>query len=389
MDVRTALRLSVRVLLGVLLLVILLVAGWGLTHRDEARGLRTALVVASELEDVPGSAVARWGTDAPRATVVRQVGDLPATLTQPADGSSHPAVALLVPNGTTAEEARDAANLQRGLARAGLAAWAVRTPNPGSGLASDDSQQRLEAALLAIANDPTSRDSKLSLVATGSLGSQALVAAGTPELRSAIRGVVAVQPVADLRGVLQLAVTGITVGANGIERQHPAASDVRTVAGRSVVEVLQAHAEANESRLLDAVLEEAARSDDPIATLRGVPASALTPTLRQVRAVLDATDTAGFAAAWDVLPADLRADAESASPTSVAREIDARVLLLVPVDDSAWPSEDASRLQERLPNVRLVESDVLDPGASVEQLELGDVRSLAAALGWWLAEAGG
>ncbi|MCZ4495560.1 MAG: hypothetical protein JWM25_143, partial [Thermoleophilia bacterium] len=42
-----------------------------------------------------------------------------------------------------------------------------------------------------------------------------------------------------------------------------------------------------------------------------------------------------------------------------------------------------------LPNVRLVESDVLDPGASVEQLELGDVRSLAAALGWWLAEAGG
>ncbi|MCZ4496708.1 MAG: hypothetical protein JWM25_1291, partial [Thermoleophilia bacterium] len=77
MDVRTALRLSVRVLLGVLLLVILLVAGWGLTHRDEARGLRTALVVASELEDVPGSAVARWGTDAPRATVVRQVGDLP------------------------------------------------------------------------------------------------------------------------------------------------------------------------------------------------------------------------------------------------------------------------------------------------------------------------
>jgi hypothetical protein len=384
------LRILLRLLVGGLLLLLLVAAAWWATHRDEVRGLRAALVVATELEQVPvASRIARWGTDEPRPTVVRTAGDLPATLTRPADGDNHPAVVLLVPNGTTEAEGTDLGKVQRGLARAGFAAWAVRAPDPGEGLGTAAGQLRLEAALQAVSSDPSTTGRGISIIAAGPLASQALVAAGDEKVGRLVRGVVAVQPVADLRGVVQLAVTGVTVDADGTQRRHPAADGVRGDAGRAIVDVLRTHISGGSGAAIDAALDAAAASDDPIAALRQLPAAALPPQVAQVRAVLDASDVGSFARAWEALPADLRADADAISPTAVAARTDARVLLVVPRRDEAWPGEDADRLAAMLDDARLVTTDVLDSSGATGDISVDDAREVGEALGWWLDGARG
>lgn len=382
---RTFLRRSFLITAGLAVLVVLVVGVWWVTHREESRGMRAAVLVASEFEQIPvATRIARWGSDEPEPTDVREVGGLPATLVRPGAGHAAPAMVLLVPEGTTAAEGADVVAVQRGLARAGASAWAFRTPDLGASMGTEASQERIERAVQEIARDTTTKDRHVALIAVGPQASQALVAAARPDLRAAVRGVVAVQPVADLRGAVQLAVTGITIDADGTQRQLTEASPARLDAARALVAVVRTHVPEDAPSLVTRIVDRAERSTDPIGELRSIPARLLTDDLRPIRAVLDASDVASFTTAWNALPADLRAEADAVSPSTGAADISARVLLVTPTDDSAWPGADADRLHAALDDSRRLETSLFGPGSSDVDITFADARRLGRELGWWL-----
>ncbi|MCW2974106.1 MAG: hypothetical protein JWN72_2379, partial [Thermoleophilia bacterium] len=220
-------------------------------------------------------------------------------------------------------------------------------------------------------------------------------AAADPRLRRSVRAVLAVQPVADVPGLVRLAVTGQARGAGGVDAAHASAARVRGDVGRAIVQLVR-----DRSGELDddtaGALDEVGRSDDPIAAFARLPTQYLDTDLRAIQAVLGATDPRAFDAAWKLLPADLLATTGALSPSAVADQVAARVLIVEPERDSAYPAADGARLARSLPHARVRTTDLISgtailgtetSGAAVGDPTRAQVQALLSDVTWWLEAA--
>ncbi len=376
------------VLIVVVLVVVSAVAGgiWLATHRDEARAWRQVTTIGAQLTDLGavdglGERLARDTTPAKAVTV----GALPSTLVAPGDGEpAHPAVALLVPEGTDGTEERRVRDVQHALASARMSAWAVRVPSDEDALVDPTAAVRVEGALGAIAAHPSTSDRHVSVLAIGPTASLVLVAAADGAIADDIEAIVAVQPIADVRGLVGLATTGAFVDETGRVRRVEARPELRESAGRAVLQTVRRELP-KEGRVVDALLDAAEASPDPIAALKVLPDSAAGPRLAPILAVLRTESPAEFDAAWDRLPESFRTAALERSPLPIASRVRARVLVVQATDDE-WARSDVARLASTLPDARTLEVDAADPAGLVDDPRaIRDVLSVSA---WWLQRAG-
>ena len=358
-------------LLAVLLVVVLVAAGiWAATHRDQARALRQAATIGGALSGVDRleSIAARLAQDTEPARR-EDAGAFPATLVAAGDGARHPAIVVLVPDGTTAVEERNLRDAQHAIAGAGLAAWTVRVPITDRALVDDAAERRLAAALDAIAAHPATADRAVSVVAFGPTASLTLAVAATSSDARDLRAVIAVQPLIDI-GAL-------------VEHRAELSPELRARVGRALVEVVRQEVGPT-SPLVASLLEVAVESDDPLSALQSIPPRAAGPRLAPMLAVLQSDSTAGFDAAWDQLPQAIRDTALRNSPITFADEVDARVLVVDTTDDP-WLRAEAERLQEELDDARVVAIDASTAGRVDDELGVREALSVSA---WWLRAAG-
>ncbi len=384
------LRFLKRVLLTVIVVAIVVFVvgiGWVLTHRDDARAWRQVSTIAAGLVDLGGTSEAAGEWLAVDTTAAREVaaGTLPATLVRPDDDdAADPAIVLLVPEGTTGAEEQRVREAQHAIAGAGLSAWAVRVPGGADALVDAAGYEALAGSLAAIASHDTTEDERVSVVAAGPIASLVLVAAASDDLREQIRAVVAVQPIADVRGIVSLATTGSYVRADGRAVRVELSPELRESAGRAVFQAIRADLP-DGGPVLEPLLDAAEASDDPLAALELVPPDVAGPELRPLLDVARAETPAEFDAAWDRLPSSFRDAAGERSPLPFAGQVQARVLA-VQASEEAWAQEDVARLADALPDARTLELDPEDPGSVVD--DPAAVRDLLSVSGWWMRRAG-
>lgn len=382
------LRILLRAALLVAVVALLVAAAWVLANREQARGLRQAFVVVATARDIPvASALVRRLTRSPRQATAREAAGLPALRVLPLDSrrEAFPTIVLLVPDATTRGELAGIRRVQRGLSRAGVAAWTLRVPDPGFALGNQAQLERLVDALAAVCDADTTREGTIGIVAAGALASQALVAAAHVRARECVDAVLAVQPVADVQGFVRLAVTGTVRDEHGRDVPHPAAGSLRPAAGRAIVRAVRTGSSAPRP-LLDRILIAAERSPDPLATLSVVPPHLLPPDLRAAVAVMSSTDPRAFDRAWRRLPQHVQQAAARLSPSSVAGRIQARVLLVVPRDEQAHPETDSRLLVRRIDDARLHRTRLLDRREAA--IGFDELRASLEAVGWWMEHAG-
>lgn len=337
--------------------------------RDDVRAWRQAIVVggiAREADDVGASVARRLGGDV-GPLVRRDLRGLPATVVAPSRPGAAPAVVLVVPAGTDAADEQRVLGLQRGLAAAGIAGWAVRVPSEDDLV--DDPDAILAGVLEAIAADPGTRDRRVSVIASGAAASIILSRASALPPGVDVPAVVAVEPLADLRALVRDALVDPSV--------DPA---LRARVGRLLVRAARDEVEGAGGSIATAVLDAAARSEDPIAALRRLPPQATSGRLRTIVDVLQARDRASFDTAWSALPQDLRARVAAVSPLASAGSVDARVLIVDVAGAGADELGDGRALTgafEDARRLRVPADGSLPP--------LGELLSVSA---WWLQRAG-
>ncbi len=360
------------VLCVLVLLAILAAVTWYATNRDEARPLRQSLVIATALaEDVPGAWLGEWLADDTTAARVVEVGSSPATLVTPRGDEAHPAIVMLVPERASELELARVRDVQHAIASAGLSAWAVRVARDQDLLAHADARDRVIAALDDVAHHETTRDGRMSIIATGLAASLALTAAVPDNEHREPRAVLAVQPVADVPDLVATAVA------------DPTETTLRTQVGHALVRVARATGDVPDgipSRLLDA----ADTSPDPLAALAAMPRGIAPPKVRQLFDVLRAGDREQVLQAWRRLPPDVRAAADAVSPILVADRIDVRVLVVTPTDPAF--AQQGRRLVDAIPEADLRLVDATDPSTLVD--EASEVRDAIELSAWWLRIAG-
>lgn len=345
---------------------------WVLTHRDQARGYRQAVVIAARLSDSSSALRAVAPIDSgvqPVATTM--LGRYPATHVKPAGSEPAPAVVLFVPNGTTTANERHIVRVQRAYAAAGIAAWAVRVPAVDVILASEQSSRIVEEIVTRIAVDEGARPGHISIVAAGPVASLALrAAAGDGPGSDEIRAIIAIQPIADLRVLIRRALTDPTFDP-----------DLRRDAGRALARAARSRV-GDRSRIAALLLDNARASDDPIATLRAIPPQVVPASVAGIMTALRATTPAQFDQAWPNTPAGLRASVDRSSPLPIVDRIDARVLLVDDADPGSITRSDVAALADRLDDARTITIDADDPASSI------GVRELLGVSAWWLQRAG-
>jgi hypothetical protein len=367
-------RRTIRVGAIVLLAGLVAAAAWAATHRDELRAWRQAAVIGASLDaDRSGGDSRIVGVLGSETTpIVRATaGELPATLTEPVGVERDaPVIALVVPDGTSRIEERDIADAQRALAAAGFRAWAIRVPAMGQLLTSDAAGDQLVAAIAAIDESESGAggDSGVAVVAVGPAASIVLHEVATGALRGRVPAVVAVLPVADVRSLLRRALTDPEID-----------EELRVDAGRAIT-LASARLVDDRSTIATQLLDAAARSDDPIRSLRAIPRRFAPRALDPVFALLDSTTPGEFDEAWAALPVRLRTLVERHAPLPVAAEVEARVLLVDDPAQRAAVRDGVAQLEGELPDSRVVQV----PG-SIEQ---ADVRELLGVSAWWLQRAG-
>jgi hypothetical protein len=351
-------------------LLVLVGAAWVATNREQARALRQATTIGLHLAAASGAGNSRLGSilggDVQPARV-QQVGGLPATVVAPRSDVPAPAIVLLVPGGTTPAEDRATADAQRAIAAAGLMGWAVRVPSVDQLLLDEDAAAQVARLLADIAADRRTRDGRVSVLATGAVASIALRAAAE-EIDAEIPAIVALQPIADARSLVRRALTDPTIDPQ-LRRDAG-----RAIAGAALRELDGANP------WLRVLVDQAGRSDDPIAALRAIPDEAVSGPLRAVLTVTRATDQQAFDAAWAQLPEQLRSAVERHTPLAVAPQVSARVLL---VDDPTQPA--AARDGIELLHAQLRDARIV---SLADRERMYRMRELLGVSAWWLRRAG-
>lgn len=360
----------IRLLLLLLVVALLVAAAIGLlAARDHARAWRQAIIVGgiARGEDDLAATVARGLGGEIGPVEQRELQGLPATLVAPRGADRVPAVVVIVPNGTAAREERRIVDLQRGLAAAGIAGWAVRVPEEDTLL--DQPGALLGGVLDAIAVDRRTRDRHVSVIAPGPAASIVLASAAEPTPGRELQALVAIEPITELRKIVRDALI------------DPAVDPLlRARVGRLLARAATEELRASGSTIAAAVVDRAAASDDPVAALRQLPQQATSGRLAAILAVLRARDAASFDAAWAALPEDLRARVASVSPLAVAGSIDARVLVVDIAGSGADELGDGRALVAALPDARRIR--VAADGEAPASRELLSISA------WWLLRAG-
>jgi pimeloyl-ACP methyl ester carboxylesterase len=248
---------------------------------------------------------------------------------------------LLVPGATPAglDDARTI-RLARSLARAGRDVFVPVLDLFDQVIGTDD-VDRVVAAGVALAD--AAPDGTIVLVGVSYGGATALLAAADPDLRDRIARVAVFGAYWDMLGVVQAAATGESLVG---DRRIPWAADPR--APELLTEQILARAPASEAEQVAAVL---AGNGDAAALSDG--AAALVELVRHT----DPAQTAGIAAR---LPPDVRAELAAISPSSVAEDIRAPVIVLHDIDDPAVPFGEALRLQRDLPRATVLAVELFD-----------------------------
>lgn len=377
----------------ILLVLVLVVVGavaaivWIMRNPDDARTWRQVTAIGSQLSDL-GAVDSVGELIAVEIAKARteEVGGLPATLVTPADGGdAHPAIVLLVPEGTSDSDDARVREVQHAVAGAKLSAWAIRVPSGDDALTDPATYEDLVSALGQVAGHETTEDRHVSVLAIGPTASLVLVAAASSDIARDIEAIVAVQPLADVRGLVALATTGSYVDAAGVEQRTELGPELRASAGRAILQAVRVELEAEPNPVLEALLDTAEASDDPLAALRVLPDDVAGPSLAPVLAVLRSETGAEFDAAWDQLPASFRDAALERSPLARAEAVRSRVLVVRATDD-AWAAVDVERLASELPDARTLQLEAKDPAGLLDDpAALRDVLSVSE---WWMRRAG-
>lgn len=341
-----------------------------LAARDDVRAWRQAIVVGGIARggDDVGAVVARALAAEVHPLEQLTVQGSPATLVAPSGSERVPAIVLLVPAGTATMEEQRIVDLQRGLAAAGIAGWAVRVPAEDELL--DRPGATLDAILVAVAAHRRTRDRRVSVLATGPAASIVLASAG----RGAgaghdLRAVAAIEPVVDLRALVRDALVDPTIDPQ-----------LRRRIGQLLARAARDELRASGATIAASIVEGAIAADDPIAVLRRLPPQVATDRLRPIVAVLQARDAASFDAAWAGLPEELRARVRSVSPLDTAASVSARVLVVDVAGSGPDELGDGRDLAAALPDARRLR--IAADG------ELPPTRELLSVSAWWLQRAG-
>ncbi|MCB0878168.1 MAG: hypothetical protein KDC46_04225 [Thermoleophilia bacterium] len=361
-----------QLLLLLVVVVLLIAAAWALTNRDTLRAWKQAAVIGTSLQpdsSITSRIVGRIAGDTlPIAPGASGPDRYPTTVVEPDGGGDHPAMVLLVPAAASESDRRDVVDVQDAIAAAGMAGWAVELPSDAALLGQSGSDQRLATTIRDIANQPRTSGDEVSVLAAGPAASLVLREAARSG-SAPIRAIVAVQPIPDLRVLLQR--TLVDPSVDETLRDH--AGSALALAARDRVDP--------KATIARAVLQQAAESTDPLASLRAVPTGVLPTQLAPLLDVVRATDDAAFDEAWSRLPASLRGTLDSRSPAPVAPQVDARVLVVVDTTAPSVTTTGIDEFERRLPDARLVRVDA----RSVTSVDTGELLDVSA---WWLRRAG-
>ncbi|MDE3074862.1 MAG: hypothetical protein KGJ86_05490, partial [Chloroflexota bacterium] len=198
----------------------------------------------------------------------------------------------------------------------------------------------------------------LSLVGICVGGSLALAAAARPENAGAIHAVVAIDPYAQVKDLMEAAATGQGPDAAGQPAPFDMAAWVRADLVRSV-----AGGTIRDEASRQAILAALARSPqtDPLEAFRQVPPNGLSPVAAAWWRILGNRDPAAFDALYQALPEDARAELAELSPLTNAARLSAPVLLAAPLNDFAFPAGEAPALERaNSRRIRLIRSSALD-----------------------------
>jgi pimeloyl-ACP methyl ester carboxylesterase len=371
-KVRTALKWTWRVLLGLLLILFVL----AIIFRSWVAAQWDAVVMLGEvLDNDRVQRVTHRFTDEP---VLEDgfVGGVPALTATPGEGNG-PWPTIIFVNGAAAEGRKhpilvDAAE---GLARAG---YFVVVPDP-PGLADVELSDRTLDGLIDVTKETLERDEvdpdRVSYMSVSAGTALSLIAAGDPRLRTQVDTVVGIAPYADLKNMLMLATTGEYRNERG-ERNTYSVDDYLLVALAHAV-VAQLPEDTVRSELLLAVSDVDRDSIDRDAIVEQLREADLSPDAEAVVNLLANTDPDAFDALYSQLPLETQRGLETLSPLNDAPNVLARIELAVPPRDPYFPNSESQSIVDAAPNARITELDILThaiPEPSAEAA--GDVWAL-------------
>lgn len=317
---------------------------------------RSAVVLTSVLEAPGASPVVEGVTGEPRVEETRVAGN-PTSVFYPAGEGPHPAIVFV--NGTIPEGRRyeGVRSLAEGLARAGYIVVVPDLP----GLTTDTITAATAAETTAVAREVSERgdvrNGRVGLIGVSTGATLALLAAEDPSLEGRISAVAGVAPYTDIRTILAIATTA-HYELDGRMVPYRAEPFLSYVVARSLISALPP---GEDRRTLLSELDAVERyGPNPLAGLRDRSAGDLGPEARSVVALLANRDPERFAALYQGLSPEIRADMERLSPVDGAGRLEAPVELVSGPRDKYFPISESYELRRVAPERVVTVTEVLD-----------------------------
>lgn len=350
-------------LLGLATIAALVLRAWLVAQ------LRT-LVVLVLVADAPVlGTIARHVTDAP-VVQQRPVAGVPAAVAVPAGGG--PYAAVVVMNGVTAR-GRHESHVERftaALGRTGYLAVVPDVPGLSRGELTERTLRGTRDVVRSVAAWP--KVARVSVLGGSVGGSLALVAASAPDLAGRVSSVVAIAPYTDLRGVIELATTGVYPAERG-PVPYRAKPFLDLVVARSLIAGLPPGRERD--RLLSRLARVPHDAPRPLRALRRLDPRGFGVGMRAVLELLRNDRPARFAARYRRLPESLRAGVAALSPVTGAARLWAPVEIASAREDKYFPPEQYPPLLALNARIRL--TDVPPLRHTIPSLSPGGIAGLA------------
>lgn len=243
------------------------------------------------------------------------------------------------------------------IADLGMTVYVPDLPGFEQGALSLRALEALERDLAWFSQSEHVSGGQASLVGVCVGASLGIVAAADPEAQGRVHSLVAIDPYARLRDVLQAATVAMAPGLDGQSAPFEMEPWVRADLVRSLASTVTD--EASRADLLEALA--GAPSGDPLQAFRRPPPAELSASGAAWWRLLGNTDPAAFDHLWDDLPTSMRAEMDSLSPAGREAQVQAPLLVAAPYHDFAFPAGEATVLQQANPaRVKLTRTSALD-----------------------------
>ena len=311
---------------------------------------RRAAILLSGTSPTPVlSWVLRTATGSPKIEQTT-LGGAPATLLQPAHGSSWHAV-LLLPG--TADQGRDnprVMKLAKAIARAGYLVGVPDLPGMADGEIVPASVQATIDAAVGLSERGDASGGQVALVGAWSGASVALLAAEDQLLAPRVSVVAAVAPWAAMPDALRLATTGFVLDGGQL-KAYSADPKLALVTAKSLAASLPASTD--RSQLLQLLQGVSPTDPDPLKVVRGLALGGMTPAAAAVVSLLGNTHAPSFDGFYAALPESLHAEIEKLSPLVGASQLEGRVEIAVAGNDRYAPVTESQALERASPHVHV------------------------------------